>query len=260
MQEQAGLTSFPDAKGVPEREISSDPQLHFNGLGRLKGVTYRVGFQVQRELRNQFEPWLRYYKAKIETADGRQVAQLTYRVVNGNYLEDFHEDLQMSEYGGQELEEIFTLLYENDGRLRDRWMTGRDAGTRIFGPELSAKATKIAVLSCVDKDPRGDFLMVHEDFRRHGIGQWALQALLQVLRDEGVKVVLTRPTAPRLEPEYKGTPVETLYLRRNLRFARKAGFRRVGLSPIFAYMATDSNHPSRQLPADGDTVCSIPFG
>lgn len=119
MQEQAGLTSFPDAKGVPEREISSDPQLNFNGLGRLKGVTYRVGFQVQRELRNQFEPWLRvppppfdcidpkltllaqYYKAKIETADGRQVAQLTYRVVNGNYLEDFHEDLQMSEYGGQ---------------------------------------------------------------------------------------------------------------------------------------------------------------
>lgn len=63
-------------------------------------------------------------------------------------------------------------------------MTGRDAGTKIFGPELSAKATKIAVLSCVDKDPRGDFLMVHEDFRRHGIGQWALQALLQVLRDE----------------------------------------------------------------------------
>lgn len=258
MQEEAGLTVFPDAKGAPEREISSDPQLHFEGLGRLKIVTYRIGFQIQRELRNQFEPWLRYYRAKIEAEDGRQVAQLTYRVVNGSFVEDFHEDLQMSEYGGQELEEIFALLYENDGRLRDRWIVGREAGTKIFGPELSAKATKVAVLSCIDKDPRGDFLMVHEDFRRHGVGQWAIQALLQVLRDEGVKILLTRPDTPRLDPNYKGSPVGTLYLRRNLSFIRKAGFRRVGLSPIFAYMATDPNHPSRQLPADRDTDPASP--
>ncbi|KAH9838019.1 uncharacterized protein C8Q71DRAFT_755626 [Rhodofomes roseus] len=254
MQEQAGLTTFPDAKGAPERELLSEPQRHFNGLGRLRITIYRVGFQVQRDLRNQFEPWLRYYKAKIETTDGRQVAQLTYRVVNGNYVEDFQEDLQMSEYGGQELEEIFTLLYEKDGRLRDQWMAGEDAGTKIFGPEISAKATKVAVLACVDKDPRGDFLMVHEEFRRNKIGQWALHALFQLLRDEGVKVVLTRPSVPRLESSYKDTYVEGLLVRRNLAFTRKAGFRRVGASPVFAYMPVDPEHPSRQLPADRDAV------
>ena len=42
-----------------------------------------------------------YYKAKVETSEGEQVAQFAYRVVNGSYVEDFHEDLQMSEYGAQ---------------------------------------------------------------------------------------------------------------------------------------------------------------
>lgn len=59
MQEKAGLTDFPDAKGSPEHEIFSEPHLQFGGLGRLKLTVYRVGFQVQRELRNQFESWLR---------------------------------------------------------------------------------------------------------------------------------------------------------------------------------------------------------
>lgn len=59
MQETAGLMTFPDAKGTPEREVISEPHLQFGGLGRLKLTVYRVGFQVQRELRNQFESWLR---------------------------------------------------------------------------------------------------------------------------------------------------------------------------------------------------------
>ncbi|KZT71230.1 hypothetical protein DAEQUDRAFT_144566 [Daedalea quercina L-15889] len=258
MQEQIGLTNFPEAKGAPEREAFSEPQLHFDGLGRLKITIYRVGFQIQRELRNQFEQWLRYYKAKIETADGKQVAQLAYRVVNGSYVEDFHEDLQMSEYGAQELEEIFALLYEKDGRLRGKWITGQEAGTKVFGPELSATGNKIAVLACVDKDPSGDFLMVQEDVRRREIGHWVLQVLLQILRDEGVKVVLTRPSVPRVEPSYKGTPVEGLLLRRNLAFIRKAGFRRVGLSPVMAYMAANPDHPSSRLPADRDADPEYP--
>ena len=59
MQEKAGLTAFPDVKGSPEREALSDPNVQFGGLGQLKLTVYRVGFQVQRELRNQFESWLR---------------------------------------------------------------------------------------------------------------------------------------------------------------------------------------------------------
>ncbi|EPS98174.1 hypothetical protein FOMPIDRAFT_1051754 [Fomitopsis schrenkii] len=244
--------TFPDAKGTPEREVISEPHLQFGGLGRLKLTVYRVGFQVQRELRNQFESWLRYYKAKVETSEGIQVAQLAYRVVNGSYVEDFHEDLQMSEYGAQELEEIYNVLYQKDGHLHGKWMVGPLVGTKVFGPELSAAGNKVAVLACVDKDPGGDFLMVHEQHRRLGIGHWVLQTILQVLHEEGVKVVLTRPAVPRVVPDYKGTPVEGLLLRRNLAFVRKAGFRRVGLSPVMAYIAADPSHPSHQLSVDGD--------
>lgn len=94
-----------------------------------------------------------------------------------------------------------------------------------------------------------------------------------------MKVVLTRPSVPRIGPDYKGTPVEGLLLRRNLAFVRKvrsidvplalfsslprvcadaengqAGFRRVGLSPVMAYIAADPAHPSHQLPVDSDAV------
>ena len=54
----------------------------------------------------------------------------------------------------------------------------------MFGPELSAAGNKVAVLACVDKDPGGDFLMVHEQHRRLGIGRWVLQTILQVLHEE----------------------------------------------------------------------------
>lgn len=63
-------------------------------------------------------------------------------------------------------------------------MTGPLAGTKVFGPELTAAGTKIAVLACVDKAPDGDFLMVHEQHRRLGIGHWVLQTILQVMHGD----------------------------------------------------------------------------
>ena len=220
MQETPGLSVFPDVKGIPEREASSDPHLQFGGLGQLKLTVYRVGFQVQRELRNQFESWLRVgitynedfrevlipNDSSIRLRLRRQRANRwrsspivwsmaatsktfmrTFRCQNtGRRYDDqlrIGDALRPSLFS-QELEEIFGLLYKKDGRLQDKWMVGPLAGTKLFGPELNAAGTKVAVLACVDKDPSGDFLMVHEQHRRLGIGHWVLQTLLRLLYEE----------------------------------------------------------------------------
>ena len=46
-----------------------------------------------------------------------------------------------------------------------------------------------------------------------------------------MNLVLTRPAVPRIGPDYKGTPVEGLLLRRNLAFVRKVRSFGVSLAP-----------------------------
>ncbi|KZT06743.1 uncharacterized protein LAESUDRAFT_725828 [Laetiporus sulphureus 93-53] len=250
--ERTGLPDFPETKPphAVDREVASEGCV--GDVGNLKLIVYRVGFQVQRELRNDFEPWLRYYKAKVETADwGKRVAQFSYRLINGNFVEDYQEDLQMSEQGGQELEEIGGLLFDKRGALQTRWLNGQEAGTKAFGPEISTTGVKIAVLSCTDS-PKGDFLIVDQPFRHRGVASWALQTLFHMLHEEGVKFILTRPSVPLISSNLQGSSAEAQLLRRNLAFVRKAGFRRVGTSPIFGYFLQDDAHPSRSLPAEAD--------
>ncbi|PCH37095.1 hypothetical protein WOLCODRAFT_140707 [Wolfiporia cocos MD-104 SS10] len=245
-EELPGLTAFPVPKppNAIDREIVSPD-------GRLRLAIYRVGFQIQREIRNEFDPWLRYYRAKIELG-GRQIGQLAYRLINPQYLDEFQEDLQMSEHGAQELETIGGFLFNKDGSLQERWGTGSLSGTGVFGTDLAASGEKVALLNCSDSAPRGDFLMIEDSHRRRGIGLWAILSLFSLLKEEGIKYIITCPSIPRLNPSLKGTPTEERLLRRNIAFVRKAGFRRIGLSPAFAYMLQDEEHPSRRLAADAD--------
>ncbi|CCM03450.1 uncharacterized protein FIBRA_05583 [Fibroporia radiculosa] len=200
--------------------------------------------------------WLtisQYFKVKLDLCvEERQIGQLTYRLVNGNYIDDFHEELESSGMGGQQLESLSSFLFNADGTLRETWRIGVQSGTRIFGPELSAKKTKFALLDCCDNPFPGDYLVIEDAIRRRGIASWAVQRLFEQLRAEGVKYILTWPSVPRINPDLRGSATEEQLLQRNLAFVRKVGFRRVGLSPVFAYMLLDDNHPSRTLPKDHD--------
>jgi len=241
--EQPGLPQFPEIRppNAIEREVVSDD-------GSLRLAIYRVGFQIHREHRNEFEPWLRYFKAKIETGDGKQIGYLTYRLINGKFIDDFHEEFQMSEHGAEQLELLGHLLFTEDGALQEKWRIGASSGTQIFGPELNATGVKFALLDCHLQD----HLVVDEQFRRRGIALWAVHTLFKLLKEEGVNFIVTWPSTPRIKPERRGTPNEERLLRRNTAFVRKAGFRRVGLSPVFAYVLQDENHPSHRLTIEND--------
>ncbi|KAF9811127.1 hypothetical protein IEO21_06645 [Rhodonia placenta] len=242
---------------VPDHELVSQD-------GSLKLDIYRVGWQIQRDIRNDIEPWLRYFKVKIQTADDNQIGYMTYRLVNGGYIDDFHEEFQMSEHGAEQLETIGSLLFTKDGTFQPRWYSQPYVGTGIFGAELSATKAKIALLDCTPQD----HLFVLDESRRRRVGLLAVRTLLESLRAEGVKFALTWPSVPRIQPELVGTATEQRLLRRNLAFTRKVGFRRVGTSPVFAYMLQDADHPSHQLKIESDvfaidamlTVISYLFG
>ncbi|KAF2823100.1 hypothetical protein CC86DRAFT_423219 [Ophiobolus disseminans] len=100
---------------------------------------------------------------------------------------------------------------------------------------------------------------IHESYRRGRLGQCLVQGFLRsVTKTLGgavfaIALPRTLVAATRIE-FYHGLWSRELQNESEIvftKFIRAAGFRRIGLSPYFA-LATDSNHPCHQLPAQND--------
>jgi len=160
-----------------------------------------------------------------------------YRDQCGSDL-SFFEFLQLESV---ELTQFAALLFDESGDLKPEYIEHEhDKGSGCFGEEVNGG--RLFYL---------DTVHVNSEYRYQGIGLWMLEQFLQSEHVDMADFVMLWPYPADGDSQGLTSAQLNDHTRRLEVFFRKAGFRRIGRTPIFAY-AKDPNHPSRKLPASED--------
>ncbi|TFY76331.1 hypothetical protein EWM64_g7682 [Hericium alpestre] len=145
----------------------------------------------------------------------------------------------------EDLLQFSKAVFDCSGRIKAKVAC---SGTQVWGAELNKTDAKFAYI----KD-----IIVSPQYRRQGVGRWAIDALLQHQALEDCPWIFTWATSLNLP----GKPAGGANARQNaaIAFFRKQGFRRVGGTWFFGY-ARDGGHPSRALPIEGDAEATQTAG
>ncbi|KIK01630.1 hypothetical protein K443DRAFT_660590, partial [Laccaria amethystina LaAM-08-1] len=214
------------------------------------------------------EPWLKIYYIEIVTKDkGKKIGRFGLKSVYApahTIVE--HKNLPycliISEQGGSDLEEFGRTLFNraNRGRLREKFLSGPTMGTGVFGEELNNGS--FALISNDDQYSRDDFL-IKPEFRRQGIGSWALQELKRHGILFNIDFLFVEPVGTDITyQQRKDVMLIKSKHEQVMGLFHKAGFRRVGTSSYLGYSLKDDNHPSRKLAMEDDCeqLYQPPFG
>jgi len=197
----------------------------------------------------QYDACLQHYKATIMSADNEEVGRIMWRTVDRGqmYYGGLQDELEMSEYGGTELEQIGRNLFDRAGDF-----PFQRHGT--FGAELSL--SNFAVIAGDPRDFLDENMYIKPAYRGHGLGSWLLSQIFDHSSFEDIQFVFVWPTV--LESEIQSREQvngrQGSYLR-VLKFFQKNGFRKVDRSTgILGYAVEYSEHDSRFLSMEDDKV------
>ncbi|KAF8879186.1 hypothetical protein CPB84DRAFT_1828452 [Gymnopilus junonius] len=160
------------------------------------------------------------------------------KVTGRIWFKNNRDFLEVMDEESREMNEFSVGLFDAEGNIRS-WLVdgGPRSGSGCWGVELS-----VGDMVYVED------LEVKEEFRKQGVGSWLLRKLLTEdhIGYKGHAYVWPTPNA-RIEDKLEWFRQRDAIVA----FYRKNGFRRVGLTPFFAY-SPDPSHPSRNLSAAAD--------
>ncbi|KDQ19626.1 hypothetical protein BOTBODRAFT_170690 [Botryobasidium botryosum FD-172 SS1] len=221
------------------------PTLNIPGLGVFK-IKYK---RMNDDNPEEYDEWLEHYKATIIGADKEEVGRVMWRSVNRLliYRGGLQDELEMSEYGGMELEHIGRKLFDKNGDFLHE-----DHGT--FNAELNL--SNFAVIAGDPCHSSGENMYIKPGYRGHGLGSWLLSQIYDHSSFEDISFAFVWPTV--LDSEIQSceqTEERQSSYCRVLKFFQKNGFRKVDQSSgILGYAIYWDDHVSRMLPMESDKV------